>query len=209
MRMEWMRVFQEVIRRGSITEASRTLGYTQSAVSRHVAALEAEYGVRLLERGPGGVEPTPYGVRLLQHADAVLAHDALLRRELDGLARGVLGHVTVGAFPTAVAGLIPAAFTALRESRPDTTVSLIEATTPALLERIHAGDLDVAVVTEGPDDAPAPTRTSCCARTGSPTSSRGRRWSWPTGSGSSPASRPASASPWSPNWSPAPCPPAS
>jgi DNA-binding transcriptional LysR family regulator len=158
VRMLWMRIFQEVVRRGSISEASRTLGYTQSAVSRHIASLEAEYGVRLLERGPSGVEPTPYGVRLLQHADAVLAHDALLRRELDGLQRGVLGHLTVGAFPTAVAGLIPAAFTALRESLPDTTVSLIEATTPALLERIQAGDLDVAVVTEGPDDAPASGR---------------------------------------------------
>lgn len=156
--MLWMRIFQEVVRRGSITEASRALGYTQSAVSRHVAALEAEYGVQLLERGPSGVEPTPYGIRLLQHADAVLAHDALLRRELDGLQRGVLGHLTVGAFPTAVAGLIPAAFTTLRGSRPDTTVSLIEATTPALLERIHAGDLDVAVVTEGPDDPRALVR---------------------------------------------------
>jgi DNA-binding transcriptional LysR family regulator len=122
-------------------------------VSRHVAALEAEYGVQLLERGPSGVEPTPYGVRLLRHADAVLAHDAQLRRELDGLLRGVLGHLTVGAFPTAVAGLIPSVFTALRESRPDTTVSLIEATTPALLERMYAGDLDVAIVTEGPDDS--------------------------------------------------------
>jgi DNA-binding transcriptional LysR family regulator len=152
MRMLWMRIFQEVVRQGSITEASRALGYTQSAVSRHIAALEAEYGVQLLERGPTGVEPTPYGIRVLQHADAVLTRDAQLRRELDGLQRGVLGHVTVGAFPTAVAGLIPTAFTALRESRPDTTVSLIEATTPALLEGIHAGDLDVAIVTEGPDD---------------------------------------------------------
>jgi DNA-binding transcriptional LysR family regulator len=158
VRVLWMRVFQEVVRRGSITEASRALGYTQSAVSRHVAALEAEYGVRLLERGPSGVEPTPYGFRLLQHADSVLAHDALLRREIDGLQRGILGHVTVGAFPTAVAGLIPAAFAALRDSRPATTVSLIEATTPALLERIHAGDLDVAVVTEGPNNTPAAGR---------------------------------------------------
>jgi DNA-binding transcriptional LysR family regulator len=125
-----MRIFQEVVRQGSITKASRALWYTQSAVSRHIAALEAEYGVQLLERGPTGVEPTPYGVRVLQHADAVMTRAAQLRRELDGLRRGVLGHITVGAFPTAVAGLIPSAFTALRESRPDTTASLIEATTP-------------------------------------------------------------------------------
>jgi DNA-binding transcriptional LysR family regulator len=82
--MLWFQVFREAVRCGSLGEASRTLGYTQSAVSRHIAALEAEYGVPLLERGPAGVRPTPYGERLLQHADAILAHDDQLRREFDG-----------------------------------------------------------------------------------------------------------------------------
>ena len=53
MRMLWFQVFLEAVRCGSLGEASRTLGYTQSAVSRHIAALEAEYGVPLLERRPG------------------------------------------------------------------------------------------------------------------------------------------------------------
>ena len=69
MRMLWLQVFREAVRCGSLGEASRTLGYTQSAVSRHIAALEAEYGIPLLERGPAGVRPTPYGERLLQHAE--------------------------------------------------------------------------------------------------------------------------------------------
>lgn len=149
--MLWFQVFREAIRCGSLGEASRTLGYTQSAVSRHIAALEAEYGIPLLERGPAGVRPTPYGERLLQHADAILAHDDQLRREFDAVRRGALGHITVGAFPTAVAGIIPAALGALQQDHPDTTVSLIEARTPALIEHVHGGDLDVAVVTDSPD----------------------------------------------------------
>jgi DNA-binding transcriptional LysR family regulator len=152
MRMLWFQVFREAVRCGSLGEASRTLGYTQSAVSRHIAALESEYGgIPLLERGPAGVRPTPYGERLLEHVDAILAHDDQLRREFDGVRKGIIGHITVGAFPTAVAGIIPAALSALQQDRPDTTLSLIAATTPALIEHVHGRDLDVAVVTEGPD----------------------------------------------------------
>jgi DNA-binding transcriptional LysR family regulator len=48
MRLLWFQVFREAVRCDSLGEASRTLGYTQSAVSRHIAALEAEYGIPLL-----------------------------------------------------------------------------------------------------------------------------------------------------------------
>jgi DNA-binding transcriptional LysR family regulator len=156
MRMLWFQVFRAAVRCGSLSEASRTLGYTQSAVSRHIAALEAEYGIPLLERGPAGVRPTRYGESLLRHVDAILAHDDQLRRELDGLRKGALGHITVGAFPTAVAGIIPAALNALKHDRPDTTLSLIEATTPALIEHVNARDVDVAVVTDDPDGRALP-----------------------------------------------------
>jgi DNA-binding transcriptional LysR family regulator len=161
MRMLWFQVFLEAVRCGSLGEASRTLGYTQSAISRHIAALEAEYGVPLLERGPAGVRPTPYGERLLQHAGAILAHDDQLRREFDGVRKGALGHITVGAFPTAVAGIIPAALNALQQDRPDMTLSLTEALTPALIEHVHGRDLDVAVVTDGPDGPGLPARLNC------------------------------------------------
>jgi DNA-binding transcriptional LysR family regulator len=156
MRMLWFQVFLEAVRCGSLGEASRTLGYTQSAVSRHIAAMEAEYGVPLLERGPAGVRPTSYGERLLQHADAILAHDDQLRREFEGVRKGALDHIAVGAFPTAVAGIIPAALNALQQDRPDMTLSLTEALTPALIEHVHGRDLDVAVVTDGPDEPGLP-----------------------------------------------------
>lgn len=159
--MLWLQVFREAVRRGSLGEASRTLGYTQSALSRHVAALEAEYGISLLERGPAGVRPTPYGERLLPHVDAILAHDDQLRREFDAVRKGALGHITVGAFPTAVAGIIPAALNALQQDRPDTTLSLIETRTPALIEHVQGRDLDVAVVTDGPGGRGLPASLDC------------------------------------------------
>jgi DNA-binding transcriptional LysR family regulator len=155
MRLLWLQVFQEAARSGSLGEAARTLGYTQSAVSRHIAALEAEYGVPLLKRGPGGAELTEYGERLRRHADAILTHETDVRAELDGLRKGVTGRLQVGAFPTAVAGLLPAAVADFREAVPGADLSLLEATTPVLLER----DLDVAVITEAPDQQLSPGRT--------------------------------------------------
>ncbi|NUR96664.1 MAG: LysR family transcriptional regulator [Kribbellaceae bacterium] len=157
MRLLWLRVFQEVALAGSLGEAARNLGYTQSAVSRHIAALEAEYRVPLLVRGPGGAEITEYGERLLRRADAILTHDTELRGEIDGLRKGITGRLVVGAFPTAVAGLLPQAVATFREAVPDADLSLLEATTPVLLERLP--ELDVAVITDGPDVPAGRTRT--------------------------------------------------
>ena len=60
-----LRVLREVAQAGSFSAAARSLGYTQSAVSRQVAALEAVAGRRLFERSRLGVVLTPAGARLL------------------------------------------------------------------------------------------------------------------------------------------------
>ncbi|MEV0051940.1 LysR family transcriptional regulator [Saccharopolyspora shandongensis] len=59
---------REVAERGTITAAAKALGYTQSAVSRQVAALEQAVGSRLFDRHPGGVRLTTAGRSLLRHA---------------------------------------------------------------------------------------------------------------------------------------------
>ena len=58
-------VFREVVRAGSISAGARRLGWTQPAVSQHLAALERAAGMPLLLRGPRGVEPTEPGPRFL------------------------------------------------------------------------------------------------------------------------------------------------
>ena len=62
---------------------------------------------------------------------------------------------------TAVAGIIPAALNALQQDRPNMTLSLTEALTPALIEHVHGRDLDVAVVTDGPDGPGLPDSLDC------------------------------------------------
>jgi len=149
--VESLDVFRTVARYGSITGAAQALRYTQSAVSRQIAALEAQIGVQLFDRLPRGVTLTQEGRCLLPHAEAMLSRLAAARRDLDALQGLGAGRLRVGAFPTAVAALVPRALAAFRKAHPDVTLSLVEGMTPALLERLYAGDADVAVVSAPPD----------------------------------------------------------
>ncbi|HEY3508870.1 MULTISPECIES: LysR family transcriptional regulator [Kribbella] len=66
-----LRTFVAVASCGSFSAAAEQLGYTQSAVSQHIAALESDLGTPLLHRRP--VVPTPSGERLLEHAGPLLS----------------------------------------------------------------------------------------------------------------------------------------
>ncbi|WP_213450334.1 LysR family transcriptional regulator [Rhizomonospora bruguierae] len=151
MHLQSLEVFRAVARHRTITGAAAELRYTQSAVSRQVAALEAEVGVRLFDRLPRGVALTEEGRSLLGHAEAVLDRLAAARRDLADLRGLGAGRVRLGAFPTAVAALVPRAMAAFRSAHPDVALTLVEGLTPALLERLAAGDADVAVVSAPPD----------------------------------------------------------
>src|SRR5215203_1371700 len=98
--------FREVARLRSFSRAGESLSLTQSAVSQQVAALEREAGTRLLRRGRGELSLTPAGAQLLAHADVVSERLRLADRQLaDSAAR----ELRIGAFPSALATIVPAA----------------------------------------------------------------------------------------------------
>src|SRR5215472_13010114 len=166
MQLESLDVFRTVARYGSITAAARTLGYTQSAVSRQIATLEAQTSTRLFDRQARGVALTDEGRCLLPHAEAILDRLATARRDLDALRGLGGGQLRVGAFPTALAALVPWALAAFGQAHPEVTLSLVEGRTPALLERLRAGDADVAVVSAPPGQPIDATRFSVHRRLG-------------------------------------------
>src|SRR6266508_6756147 len=85
MDLVWLEVFREVARQGSFTAAAESLRYTQSAVSRQIAALESDTGATLFDRVPRGVRLTDEGRCLLEHAEAVLGRLDTARRDLTAL----------------------------------------------------------------------------------------------------------------------------
>jgi DNA-binding transcriptional LysR family regulator len=149
MRMETVLLltFREVAGRGSFTGAAESLQYTQSAISRQIAALEKEVGAPLFDRLPRrGVRLTDAGRSLLPHAEAVLERLASAHGEIAALGRLEAGQLRVGAFPTANAELMPRALALFRARHPAISPSLIEGTSPRQLARLDAGDLHLAVV---------------------------------------------------------------
>ncbi|MFD2421144.1 LysR family transcriptional regulator [Amycolatopsis pigmentata] len=153
-----LRVLREVAERGSFTAAATELGYTQSAVSRQVAALERSAGLKLFDRRPGGVVLTPAGLTLLQHAVVALDALAAAGRELKGLPpeRGV---VRLGTFPSAGALILPRALAALRRTHPDIRVTTRETGTPALVRALRARTIDLAIVGSRPPYLPLDEQT--------------------------------------------------
>ncbi len=96
-----LRAFHAVAERGSFSTAADALGYAQSVVSHHVAALEREFGVTLVNRGTRPVTVTDAGARLLRHTTAVLGQVTAAEDELRAIAGLQSGRLRVGAFLTA------------------------------------------------------------------------------------------------------------
>ena len=138
--------FRAVAHARSFSRAAEQMSLTQPSVSHQIALLETEIGVRLLERGRGGLRLTDAGAVLLEHADHVA-----WRLELADTQLGVASpaqhreHVRVGAFPTALAGFVPSAVARLRLAHHDLQVRLGEVTPSTLDARFLSGEFDVAI----------------------------------------------------------------
>lgn len=147
-----LRVVLEVARSGSFSAAAATLGYTQSAISRQVAATEDAVGARLFERRARGVRPTAAGEVLVRRAIRVLGEVDGALQEVVGLRERMAGRLVVGAFPAAAASLVPRAVARLIARHPQLDVSLVEAASPVLVRRLRTGRIEVAVAALGADD---------------------------------------------------------
>jgi DNA-binding transcriptional LysR family regulator len=147
--------FREAARRRSFSRAAEELSLTQSAVSQQIAALERQLGVQLMRRGRGGVVLTPAGERLLEHASAVAERLALAEAQLGELAAREAGELRVGAFPSALATILPAAVARVLARRPELDVQLHERRLDELVAGVRTGELHAALCFQ---DAAAPRR---------------------------------------------------
>ncbi|WP_405983670.1 LysR family transcriptional regulator [Streptomyces sp. NBC_00872] len=150
-----LRLLVAVAETGSFTRAAVRLNYTQSAVSRRIAALEQQAGGPLFDRLPRGVRLNPAGRALHRHATEVLDRLSRAERELAVLHAGHGGLLHMGAFATANISLVPAALRTLQNARPDVEVVAVEGPTDTLMERLADGALDLAVVSDYPSGLPS------------------------------------------------------
>jgi DNA-binding transcriptional LysR family regulator len=90
-----LRLFVTVCERGNIARAGEEEGIVGSAISKRIAALEDEFGVKLLARRRHGVAPTPAGETLLEHARAMLGRGERIRNDMASFSAGVKGRIRV------------------------------------------------------------------------------------------------------------------
>ncbi|TWE24068.1 DNA-binding transcriptional LysR family regulator [Prauserella muralis] len=144
--MRRMQVLRAVVTSGSISAAARNLGYTPSAISQQLSALEREAGTVLLERAGRGVRPTPAGSLLSEHAELLSTQLAKAEAALADLKNGRTGRLAIRYFATAGAALVPPAVAVLRRELPGLQIDLklVEPDDP--LPEVESGDADVAII---------------------------------------------------------------
>jgi LysR family hydrogen peroxide-inducible transcriptional activator len=128
----------------SFSAAARALHTVQSNVSTHVARLERELGVTLVDRASGTL--TEEGVAVVGRARRIHAELDALVADVASVNSEVSGTVRIGVIGTTARWLVPPLLEAMSERYPRVHVVLVDATTTSLLPQVHAGLLDLADV---------------------------------------------------------------
>src|SRR2546423_7959839 len=147
-----LRVLAAVARLGSVTAAAQELRYSQPAVSHHLARLEHETGTRLIQRVGRGIRLTEAGLLLAERAEEILGRLGAAEVELAAHSGLRAGRVRLAGVPAALATVVPRAAAAFTASHPEVELGFVEAEPPEALRMLRAGEVDVAVVFEYPDD---------------------------------------------------------
>ncbi len=151
-----LRALVAVADQGSFRGAARSLGYTQSAISHQIGALERALAAPMFTR-PGGraaVALTAAGDAAYRRARRVLGEIDTLGADVAAIERGERPLLRIGVFQTATTELLPSALRTLREHRPDVEVVLTEIQdTGRAFDRLAGGQLDLAfIVNPEPDE---------------------------------------------------------
>ncbi|MEH0844517.1 LysR family transcriptional regulator [Micromonospora sp. CPCC 205711] len=141
-----LHLLRDLARLGTIAAVAEAHAYTPSAVSQQLAALQREAGIRLLERAGRRVGLTPTAVALVQHTEVVLAALEAADATLAAARTGVHGTVRIGAFPSAVRTLLPAALVALARDHPALDLMVTELDPVAMPAALLDRRLDVALL---------------------------------------------------------------
>jgi DNA-binding transcriptional LysR family regulator len=140
----FLRTLVTVARLGSFSAAARELGYTQSGVSQHIAALESDVGTPLLHRRP--VRPTEAGERLLDHARPILLRLDAARADLARLTAQAATRMVIGASPLAAMSRLAHALEQVRRAAPGLEATVRVAERAAVAVGVATGELDAGLV---------------------------------------------------------------
>jgi DNA-binding transcriptional LysR family regulator len=141
-----LRLLRDLAHLGTIAAVAEAHAYTPSAVSQQLAALQREAGVPLLEHVGRRVSLTPAGLALVQHTETILAALEAASATLAAARVGLAGTMRIGAFPSAVRTLLPAALVALGRDHPALDLMVTELDPVDMPTALRDRRLDVALL---------------------------------------------------------------
>jgi DNA-binding transcriptional LysR family regulator len=143
-----LRVLHAVSRHGSLTAAAAALGYSSSAVSQQISALERDIGMPLTERSGRRIALTPAADILVAHTDVLLGQLELAESDVASLRDSITGTVRIAAFPSAAANIVPTAWSTLTHTTPHLQLELHEMEPDESLPALLAANIDIAIAHE-------------------------------------------------------------
>ena len=147
LKLRQLSVLAAVAQCGSMAKAAERLAITQPVVSKTIADLENTLGVRLLDRGPKGVEPTLYGRALLKRSGAIFNDLRASVSEIEMLADRTAGELRIGAIEFVATGLLPALIDRLARRHPRLSFEVVQADAVTLKERdLRGRKIELAIM---------------------------------------------------------------
>lgn len=139
-----LRAFVETVEKGSVKAAADSLGYTPSAISQLITALEKELGITLFTRSQKGMRPTTEGREMLPLVRAYLTHEEELytfAAELKGITRGKL---TIASYPSIATTWLPEIVRSFKNDYPGIQISLMESIKSDIFRHFEQNEADLA-----------------------------------------------------------------
>jgi len=142
-------LFVRAVETNSLSKAADQSHIALAAASRRIALLEHRYGVQLLYRSSQGVEPTPAGLALADHARRMIEQAEKLQADLSDFAKGVKGHIRIKANTSAITQFLPDDLATFAAHYPDIKFELEESRSGEVAQALREGKADIGVVMDG------------------------------------------------------------
>ncbi|WMJ02398.1 LysR family transcriptional regulator [Pseudomonas chlororaphis subsp. aurantiaca] len=147
-----LRLFIHIAESPSLTQGAKRAFLSPAAASARIKALESQLETRLLYRDSRGVEVTPAGERLLQHARLIMRQVDYLKSEFTQYGGDSTGHMRIFANTTAVTEFLPEILAGFLSKRPGVTVDLQERLSRDIVRGVLDGTADMGIIA-GPVEA--------------------------------------------------------
>lgn len=148
MEIRVLRYFLTVVREESITKAAEVLHITQPTLSRQLAQMEEEIGVKLFDRGTRKIKLTNEGILLRRRAEEILQLVDKTEKELVEQEEQVEGKISIGCGEMAAVQLLPELIESFRKKYPRVSFDLFTATADLVKEQMDKGLLDIGLLLE-------------------------------------------------------------